>query len=104
MLGHFTTLMADHTAGRFPPDTILVIITHGLALRIFLMRWLHWTVDQASLHIFCDRLAATASTCHSDGVHSHLHILLADAGRLEPDSLHGKTAYNVCQSSAAERT
>lgn len=59
-----------HTAGRFPPDTILIIITHGLALRIFLMRWLHWTVDQVRLHMFCGSLAATASNCHSDKVYS----------------------------------
>lgn len=22
------------------------MVTHGLALRLFLMRWLHWTVDE----------------------------------------------------------
>lgn len=43
--------MADHmirdiNAGRFGNNTTLVLVTHGLALRIFLMRWFHWTVDQ----------------------------------------------------------
>lgn len=23
-----------------------VLVTHGLAMRVFLMRWFHWTVDQ----------------------------------------------------------
>ena len=32
--------------GRFPKETVLILITHGLALRIFLMRWFHWTVEQ----------------------------------------------------------
>jgi broad specificity phosphatase PhoE len=39
-------LVRDINAGRFSSKTSLVLITHGLALRIFLMRWLHWTVDQ----------------------------------------------------------
>jgi broad specificity phosphatase PhoE len=39
-------LVRDINAGRFGSSTSLVLITHGLALRIFLMRWLHWTVDQ----------------------------------------------------------
>jgi len=39
-------LLRDIDAGRFPEDTILVLVTHGLAMRIFLMRWFHWTVDQ----------------------------------------------------------
>jgi broad specificity phosphatase PhoE len=24
----------------------VMMVTHGLALRLFLMRWLHWTVDE----------------------------------------------------------
>lgn len=39
-------LVRDINAGRFAGDTSLVLVTHGLALRIFLMRWFHWTVDQ----------------------------------------------------------
>lgn len=31
--------------GRFA-DTNLVLVTHGLTLRIFLMRWFHWSVDE----------------------------------------------------------
>lgn len=27
-------------------NTNVVLVTHGLALRIILMRWFHWTVDQ----------------------------------------------------------
>ncbi|GFR41068.1 hypothetical protein Agub_g1708 [Astrephomene gubernaculifera] len=45
------TLFEDHmvrdiNAGRFAGNTALVLVTHGLALRIFLMRWFHWTVDE----------------------------------------------------------
>ena len=39
-------LQRDINAGRFADNTSLVLVTHGLALRIFLMRWFHWTVDQ----------------------------------------------------------
>ncbi|PSC69919.1 phosphoglycerate mutase [Micractinium conductrix] len=39
-------LVRDINAGRFAGNTSLVLVTHGLALRIFLMRWFHWTVDQ----------------------------------------------------------
>ena len=39
-------LVRDINAGRFAGDTSLVLVTHGLAARIFLMRWFHWTVAQ----------------------------------------------------------
>eukprot|EP00873_Tetraselmis_striata_P000528 jgi/Tetstr1/420792/TSEL_011868.t1 len=39
-------LVRDINAGRFSQDTNLVLVTHGLALRVFLMRWFHWTVDE----------------------------------------------------------
>mmetsp|Transcript_6309 Transcript_6309/g.39306 ORF Transcript_6309/g.39306 Transcript_6309/m.39306 type:complete len:402 (-) Transcript_6309:1873-3078(-) len=39
-------LVRDINAGRFAGDTCLCLITHGLTLRIFLMRWFHWTVDE----------------------------------------------------------
>lgn len=44
------TLFMDHVvrdmnAGRFAGAN-LVLLTHGLTLRIFLMRWFHWSVDQ----------------------------------------------------------
>ena len=39
-------LVRDINAGRFAGDTSLVLVTHGLAARVFLMRWFHWTVAQ----------------------------------------------------------
>jgi broad specificity phosphatase PhoE len=39
-------MIRDINAGRFADRTNLVLVTHGLALRIFLMRWFHWTLDQ----------------------------------------------------------
>ena len=37
-------LVRDIDAGRFSEDTAIVIITHGLSLRVLLMRWNHWSV------------------------------------------------------------
>eukprot|EP00878_Enallax_costatus_P015940 GHUV01016713.1.p1 GENE.GHUV01016713.1~~GHUV01016713.1.p1 ORF type:complete len:443 (+),score=77.35 GHUV01016713.1:1134-2462(+) len=42
-------LIRDINAGRFANNTSLVLVTHGLALRIFLMRWFHWSVDQVRI-------------------------------------------------------
>eukprot|EP00892_Ulva_mutabilis_P011078 jgi/Ulvmu1/8342/UM042_0048.1 len=39
-------MVRDINAGRFSSDTSLVLLTHGLSLRVFLMRWFHWTVDE----------------------------------------------------------
>lgn len=39
-------LVRDIDCGRFPQNTNLVFITHGLTLRIFLARWFHWTVKE----------------------------------------------------------
>jgi len=36
------TLRRDHVG----PTHDIVIVTHGLALRLFLMRWFQWTVEQ----------------------------------------------------------
>jgi hypothetical protein len=39
-------MVRDMHSGRFADNTSIVIVTHGLALRVFLSRWLHWTVSQ----------------------------------------------------------
>ena len=38
-------LVRDIETGRFPENCTVVIVTHGLTLRLFLMRWFHWCVD-----------------------------------------------------------
>lgn len=38
------TLHRDFERPDYPPNTLLV--THGLTMRLFCMRWLHWTVDE----------------------------------------------------------
>jgi broad specificity phosphatase PhoE len=44
-------LVRDIDAGRFTEDTAVVIVTHGLSLRVFLMRWNHWSVaDYEEVH------------------------------------------------------
>eukprot|EP00195_Chlamydomonas_chlamydogama_P012286 CAMPEP_0202901526 /NCGR_PEP_ID=MMETSP1392-20130828/14302_1 /ASSEMBLY_ACC=CAM_ASM_000868 /TAXON_ID=225041 /ORGANISM="Chlamydomonas chlamydogama, Strain SAG 11-48b" /LENGTH=410 /DNA_ID=CAMNT_0049588099 /DNA_START=245 /DNA_END=1477 /DNA_ORIENTATION=- len=39
-------MIRDINAGRFGSNSNLVLVTHGLALRVFLMRWFHWTLAQ----------------------------------------------------------
>jgi broad specificity phosphatase PhoE len=39
----FGTLHRDFEKDNFPEN--VVIITHGMAIRLFLMRWFHWTVE-----------------------------------------------------------
>ena len=38
-------LVRDIETGRFPENCSVVIVTHGLTLRLFLMRWFHWSVE-----------------------------------------------------------
>lgn len=38
------TLHRDFEKENYPDNTL--IVTHGVALRIFLMRWFHWTVEE----------------------------------------------------------
>ncbi|KAF5734799.1 Phosphoglycerate mutase family protein [Tripterygium wilfordii] len=50
--GFRETLKSDIDVGRFQPpgernpEMNLVIVSHGLTLRVFLMRWYKWTVEQ----------------------------------------------------------
>lgn len=50
--GFRETLKSDIDVGRFQPpgqrnpNMNLVLVSHGLTLRVFLMRWYKWTVDQ----------------------------------------------------------
>ncbi|XP_042025310.1 phosphoglycerate mutase-like protein AT74 isoform X1 [Salvia splendens] len=57
--GFRETLKSDIDVGRFQPpgeqspDMNIVIVSHGLTLRVFLMRWYKWTVEQfQGLHNF----------------------------------------------------
>lgn len=59
MAGFRETLRNDIEIGRFQPpgkqspNMNLVIVSHGLTLRVFLMRWYKWTVEQfEGLHNF----------------------------------------------------
>ncbi len=40
----FETLYRDFKKEDYPENTL--IVTHGMTLRIFLMRWLHWSVEE----------------------------------------------------------
>lgn len=43
----FGTLHRDFEKPHYPQNT--VIVTHGMAIRLFLMRWYHWTVEEFEL-------------------------------------------------------
>lgn len=38
-------LIRDMKASRFSSTTSLCLVTHGLTMRVFLMRWFNWTVE-----------------------------------------------------------
>ena len=40
----FNTLFRDFEKPGFPPNAVM--ITHGMAIRLFLMRWFHYTVEE----------------------------------------------------------
>lgn len=42
--GFFDTLYRDFEKKDFPGNVI--IVTHGMTIRVFLMRWFHWTVEE----------------------------------------------------------
>lgn len=44
----FGTLHRDFEKTGFPENA--VIITHGMTIRLFLMRWFHWTVEEFEEH------------------------------------------------------
>ena len=66
-------LVRDINAGRFSKNTSLVLVTHGLALRIFLMRWFHWTVDQVRCDYrwLCCHVSSVLSWSHELPTASH---------------------------------
>lgn len=68
-------MVRDINAGRFAADTSLVLVTHGLALRVFLMRWFHWSVDQF-LNVYNPPNAEVGSVRALLGVCKILHVLL----------------------------
>ena len=41
--GFLETLHRDFAKDDYPENTL--IVTHGMTMRIFLMRWFHWSVE-----------------------------------------------------------
>mmetsp|Transcript_37605 Transcript_37605/g.67374 ORF Transcript_37605/g.67374 Transcript_37605/m.67374 type:complete len:257 (-) Transcript_37605:1453-2223(-) len=41
-------LVRDLKAGRFDSSTSILIVSHGLSIRIMLMNWFRWTVDECN--------------------------------------------------------
>mmetsp|Transcript_16670 Transcript_16670/g.22981 ORF Transcript_16670/g.22981 Transcript_16670/m.22981 type:complete len:428 (-) Transcript_16670:136-1419(-) len=72
-------LVRDIDTGNFHEDSNVVLITHGLTLRIFLSRWFHWTISELeevwnppnSFPIVLERVAANnmyEDSCRLDGM------------------------------------
>eukprot|EP00878_Enallax_costatus_P033131 GHUV01036519.1.p2 GENE.GHUV01036519.1~~GHUV01036519.1.p2 ORF type:complete len:100 (+),score=2.52 GHUV01036519.1:395-694(+) len=38
-------LIRDMKSGKFSHNTNICLVTHGLTMRVFLMRWFNWTVE-----------------------------------------------------------
>jgi len=81
-------LVRDINAGRFAQgNTNLVLVTHGLALRIILMRWFHWTVDQF-LNVYnpgnCEPIILERIVPQSTGVAGWIHTKMLY--RVSPES------------------
>lgn len=47
MSDFFNTLFRDFQKENFPPNAVMVI--HGMSIRLFLMRWFHFTVEEFEL-------------------------------------------------------
>ena len=94
-------LVRDINAGRFSAGTSLVLVTHGLALRIFLMRWFHWTVADF-LQCYNPPNAApvvlerTISPIAPDGCFDSVDCALDDPSSVR---VHTKALYRLSRSS-----
>ena len=42
--GAMDTMHRDFVKDDFPEN--MIVVSHGLTIRLFLMRWFHWTVEQ----------------------------------------------------------
>jgi broad specificity phosphatase PhoE len=97
-------LVRDINAGRFGPGTSLVLVTHGLALRIFLMRWFHWSVSDF-LQCYNPPNAApvvlerTISPIAPDGVFDSVDGVFADDAAAV--RVHTKALYRLAPASMA---
>jgi len=72
-------MVRDIDGGRFPEGANLVLVSHGLTIRVFLARWFHWTVKEFedvwnppnSAPLVMERRSLNdelADTCSIDGV------------------------------------
>ena len=100
-------LVRDIDAGRFPEGTQLVLVTHGLALRVFLARWFHWTTaEYESVYnppnctpLVMERAAAAGAddaTCALDG------SACDPAGRAHTKNLYRLSAASLALLNGAE--
>ena len=89
-------LVRDMQAGRFRPDDNVVIVTHGLTLRVFLTRWFHWTVVDS------ERVGNPAN-CQPLVLERRDALCEAEAARMRvtPGRQHTKAMYALSAESAA---
>lgn len=81
------TMLRDINAGRFSSNTSIVLVTHGLALRVFLMSWFHWTVEQF-LQVY-----------NPDNASPVVLELEGSYGKSPPGWVHTKALYTISQDS-----
>jgi broad specificity phosphatase PhoE len=73
------TLYRDFEKPDFPPNVL--IVTHGMTLRLFLMRWFHYTVEEFEVLANPGNCAMVEMALGPDGTYS----LLTELERREPD-------------------
>jgi broad specificity phosphatase PhoE len=108
------TIFEDHMVrdidnGRFSGSTNMVLCTHGLTLRIFLMRWFHWTVAEYeritnpanSVPIILERREEdwTVVSCEPDWDNSVVDE--EDADLCAHHAVHTKECYELTEESMA---
>ena len=79
-------LVRDIDAGRFSENTNLVLCTHGLTLRLFLMRWFHWTVAEY------ERIANPANS-------TPVILERIEGPKVNPERFHTKELYRLSEAS-----
>ena len=92
-------LVRDIETGRFPENCTVVIVTHGLTLRLFLMRWFHWCVSDFEavfnpphcepivLEKFKSGLVGHVKTCYRISADSRGTIRYGEEGGPLPDRM-----------------
>eukprot|EP00775_Hariotina_reticulata_P012535 gene12535-12668_t len=89
-------LIRDMKAGKFSHNTSLCLITHGLTMRVFLMRFFNWTVESFLQKISEEEFLKQTSRMHQ----RRQSLQVKQAYRLRKAS---KVSLKMCQHSTMEQ-